>query len=115
MHSAFITLLLKNITPVALGFHYFSNFVKVETRLSINDFVDRRLFGSFTMEGMKDLIRLMLQCMSLSGKWQQRMETVVLELERIYEKEMTLTTGTGEATTQFTLGSQLFTSNEGNH
>lgn len=84
--------------------------MKVESRLSINEFVDRRLVGSFTMEGMKDLIRLMLQCMSNSGKGQLKMETVVLELERIYEKEMALTTGTGEATTKFTLGSQLFTS-----
>ncbi|KAJ9700088.1 hypothetical protein PVL29_005765 [Vitis rotundifolia] len=87
-----------------------SLFQWVETRLSINDFVDHRLIGSFTMEGMKDLIKLMLQCMSLSGKWQLKIEKVVLELERIHEKEMALTTGTGEGTTKFTLGSQLFTS-----
>ncbi|XP_034684791.1 serine/threonine-protein kinase-like protein ACR4 isoform X2 [Vitis riparia] len=87
-----------------------SLFQWVETRLSINDFVDHRLVGSFTMEGMKDLIKLMLQCMSLSGKWQLKIEKVVLELERIHEKEMALTTGTDEGTTKFTLGSQLFTS-----
>ncbi|XP_010649770.1 probable serine/threonine-protein kinase PBL15 isoform X4 [Vitis vinifera] len=87
-----------------------SLFQWVETRLSINDFVDHRLVGSFTMEGMKDLIKLMLQCMSLSGKWQLKIEKVVLELERIHEKEMALTTGMGEGTTKFTLGSQLFTS-----
>lgn len=85
--------------------------MKVESRLSINNLVDRRLVGSFTMEGMKDFIRLMLQCMSLSGKWQLKMETVVLELERIHEKEMALTIGMVEGTTTFTLGSQLFTSN----
>lgn len=83
--------------------------MKVESRLSLNDFVDRRLVGSFTGEGMRDLIRLTLQCVSFPGKRRPKMEMVVVELERIQEKEMAMTTVMGEGTTIFTLGSQLFT------
>lgn len=84
--------------------------MKVESRLSLNDFVDRRLVGSFTAEGMRDLIRLTLQCVSFPGKRRPKMEMAVVELERIQEKEMTMTTVMGEGTAIFTLGSQLFTS-----
>ena len=38
------------------------------------------------------------------------MEMVVLELERIQEKEMAMTTVMGEGTATITLGSYLFTS-----
>lgn len=86
----------------------FHDFVKVESRLSINNFVDHRLAGSFTLEGMRDLIKLTLQCMSFPGKRRPKMERVVLELERIQEKEMELTTVMGEGTATITLGSQLF-------
>ena len=87
------------------------NFImKVETHLSSNDFVDCRLVGSFTAEGMKDFIRLTLQCMRFPGKRRPKMEMIELELDRILEKEITLTTVTGEGSTTVTLGSQLFTS-----
>ncbi|PSS01489.1 Protein kinase [Actinidia chinensis var. chinensis] len=82
----------------------------VETHLNSNDFVDRRLVGSFTAEGMKDFIRLTLQCMSFPGKRRPKMEMIELELDRILEKEITLTTVTGEGSTTVILGSQLFTS-----
>ncbi|GFZ08978.1 protein kinase superfamily protein [Actinidia rufa] len=82
----------------------------VETHLSSNDFVDRRLVGSFTAEGMKDFIRLTLQCMSFPGKRRPKMEMIELELDRILEKEITRTTVTGEGSTTVILGSQLFTS-----
>jgi hypothetical protein len=84
--------------------------VKVESRLTLNDFVDHRLVGSFTAEGMRDLIRLTLQCMSFPGKRRPKMEMAVLELERIQEKEMAMTTVMGEGTSSITLGSDLFTS-----
>ncbi|KAB1214035.1 Proline-rich receptor-like protein kinase PERK3 [Morella rubra] len=74
-----------------------SFFKWVESRLSLNDFVDCRLVGSFTTEGMKDLIRLTLQCMIFPGKRRPKMDMVVLELERIQEKEMAMTTVMGEA------------------
>ncbi|XP_062108584.1 proline-rich receptor-like protein kinase PERK3 isoform X1 [Humulus lupulus] len=81
----------------------------VESRLSINNFVDHRLAGSFTLEAMRDLIKLTLHCMSFPGKRRPKMERVVAELERIQEKEMALTTVMGEGTTTtITLGSQLF-------
>ncbi|KAA8527479.1 hypothetical protein F0562_034806 [Nyssa sinensis] len=81
----------------------------VRTHLSSNDFVDRRLVGSFTAEGLKDFIRLTLQCMSFPRKQRPEMELVVLEIDRILEKEITLTTVMGEGTAAVTLGSQLFT------
>ncbi|KAL5785280.1 hypothetical protein ACOSQ2_007672 [Xanthoceras sorbifolium] len=81
----------------------------VRTRLSSNDFVDRRLIGTFTTDGIRDLIRLTLQCMSFPGKKRPKMEMVMSELERIQEKEMELTF-MGEGTTAtITLGSELFT------
>ncbi|XP_059434708.1 proline-rich receptor-like protein kinase PERK3 isoform X1 [Corylus avellana] len=87
-----------------------SLFQWVESRLALNDFVDRRLVGSFTTEGMRDLIRLTLRCMSFPGKKRPKMEMVVQELERIQEKEMEMTTVMGEGTGSFPLGSTLFTS-----
>ncbi|XWS53653.1 hypothetical protein CRYUN_Cryun10bG0019200 [Craigia yunnanensis] len=82
----------------------------VQSRLNSNDFVDRRLVGSFTMDGIKDLIRLTLKCMSFPGKGRPNINMVVVELERIHEKEMELTTVMGEGTAKITLGSELFAS-----
>ncbi|XP_052207386.1 probable serine/threonine-protein kinase PBL28 isoform X1 [Diospyros lotus] len=82
----------------------------VETGLSSNDFVDHRLDGSFTSEGMRDFMRLALQCMSFPGERRPNMEMVVSQLDGILEKEITLTTVMGESSTTVTLGSQLFTS-----
>lgn len=67
------------------------------------------MIGSFTAEGMRDLIRLMLKCMSFPGRERPRMGNVVLELDQILDKEMTRTTVMGEGTATVTLGSQLFT------
>ncbi|KAF5950938.1 hypothetical protein HYC85_012931 [Camellia sinensis] len=83
------------------------NFMKVETHLSSNDFVDRRLVGSFTTEVMKDFIRLTLQCMSFPGERRPKMEMVVSELDRILDKEITLTTVMGEGSTTVTPGSTI--------
>ncbi|EOY06443.1 hypothetical protein QUC31_016275 [Theobroma cacao] len=82
----------------------------VQSRLSSNDFVDRQLVGNFTMDGIRDMIRLTLKCMSFPGKERPNMNIVVLELERIHEKEMELTTVRGEGTAKITLGSELFAS-----
>ncbi|CAN1280994.1 Probable serine/threonine-protein kinase CST [Linum perenne] len=81
----------------------------VASRLSTNEFVDRRIVGSFTTDGMRDMIKLMLKCMSFPGKGRPKMEMVVIELERIREKEMALTTVMGESTTTIIKGSELFT------
>lgn len=82
----------------------------VEDHLRSNDLVDPRLVGSFTAEGMRDLLLLMLKCMSFPGKGRPRMENVVVEIERILETEIERTTVMGEGTATVTLGSQLFTS-----
>ncbi|KAK8511321.1 hypothetical protein V6N12_033598 [Hibiscus sabdariffa] len=82
----------------------------VQSRLSSNDFVDHRLVGSFTMDGIRDLIKLTLKCMSFPGKRRPDMTIVSVELERIHEKEMEMTTVRGEGTAKITLGSELFAS-----
>lgn len=71
--------------------------------------MDNRLLGSFTAEVMRDLIKLALRCMSFPGRYRPTIETVVLDLERILEKEQMHTTVMGEGTSIVTLGSQLFT------
>ncbi|KAK4405597.1 Receptor-like protein kinase THESEUS 1 [Sesamum angolense] len=81
----------------------------VQEHLSLNDLVDYRLIGSFTAEGMRDLIRLMLKCMSFPGRERPRMGNLVVELDQILDKEMTRTTVMGEGMATVTLGSQLFT------
>ncbi|XP_010243553.1 PREDICTED: proline-rich receptor-like protein kinase PERK3 isoform X2 [Nelumbo nucifera] len=82
----------------------------VKSCLHSNNFVDHRLASCFTLEGMKNLTRLMFQCMNIVGKGRPKMDMVMLELERILENEMTLTTVMGDGTATVTLGSQLFTS-----
>lgn len=82
----------------------------VELHAGSNDLVDRRLGNTFTADGMQELIKLTLWCLNLSGKSRPKMEIVVSELNRILEKEIALTTGIGEGTATFTLGSWLFTS-----
>ncbi|XVF23846.1 hypothetical protein REPUB_Repub13aG0074900 [Reevesia pubescens] len=82
----------------------------VRSRLSSNNFVDHRLVGSFTMEGMRDLIKLTLQCMTFPARCRPKMDKVVLELEQIHDIEMALTTVMGEGTATITLGSELFAS-----
>lgn len=84
--------------------------MKVETHLNSNSITDRQLVGSFTAEGIKDFIRLTLRCMALPGNGRPNMEMVMIDLDRILEKEIRLTTVMGEGSVQVTLGSQLFTS-----
>ncbi|CAN6467694.1 unnamed protein product [Victoria cruziana] len=87
----------------------------VEECMSSNSYegtVDHRLSGSFTREGMKGLLRLTSQCINLSSRKRPQVQFVVSELERIFEKEMKMTTVMGEGTAVVTLGSQLFTSSK---
>ncbi|EEF49322.1 proline-rich receptor-like protein kinase PERK8 isoform X2 [Ricinus communis] len=70
--------------------------------------VDQRLGTRFTAEGMEEFIQLIIQCLEPSSERRPSMSYVVMELDRILEKEMTLTTVMGEGTPTVTLGSQLF-------
>lgn len=81
----------------------------VEKQLSSDQLVDHRLLGSFTAEVMRDFIKIALRCMSFPGRYRPTMETVVLDLEKILEREIMRTTVMGEGTSTVTLGSQLFT------
>jgi len=77
---------------------------------NIYTLVDHRMGSSFTTEGMREFLRLVSWCVNPSCDRRPPMDYVVLELDRIHEKEMSLTTIMGEGTTTVTLGSQLFTS-----
>ncbi|XP_010249313.1 PREDICTED: putative serine/threonine-protein kinase isoform X2 [Nelumbo nucifera] len=77
---------------------------------NISTIIDQRLGNSFTTEGMKEFIQLTVRCVDPSRERRLTMSYVVGELDRILEKEMSLTTIMGEGTTTVTLGSQLFTS-----
>ncbi|KAF8035293.1 hypothetical protein BT93_C1346 [Corymbia citriodora subsp. variegata] len=82
----------------------------VESRESLINLVDPRIVGTFTMDGMRDLTRLTLSCIISPRKRRPKMDTIARELERIWEKEMALTTVMGEGTATITPGSELFTS-----
>lgn len=82
----------------------------MEAHAGWNDLVDRRLGNGFTSECMKELIVVTLECLNPSGQSRPGMRSLVVELDRILETEMALTTVMGDGTAIVTLGSQLFTS-----
>ncbi|KAL5701119.1 non-specific serine/threonine protein kinase [Ranunculus cassubicifolius] len=82
---------------------------QVKSRMASQNMVDSRLDGTFTPEGMQNLINLTLRCLSVSGERRPNMKVVVLELEQLLAKEMTWGTAMAESTAIVTLGSQLFT------
>lgn len=75
---------------------------------SISTIIDPRLGNSFTTEGMEELIQLIVHCVNSSSEKRPPISYMVTELDRILEKEMSLTTIMGEGTPVVTLGSQLF-------
>ncbi|KAJ7976310.1 Protein kinase family protein [Quillaja saponaria] len=75
---------------------------------NISNIIDQRLGNSFTAEGMEEFIRLIVRCVEPSSERRPAMSYVVMELDRILDKEMSLTTIMGEGTPTVTLGSQLF-------
>lgn len=84
--------------------------MKAESKLASDSLIDSRLATTFTSEGMRNFSDLTLRCLNSSGKERPKMETVVQELDRILQEEMTLTTVMGDGTAIITLGSQLFSS-----
>ncbi|CAN4079037.1 unnamed protein product [Withania somnifera] len=75
---------------------------------NISAIIDKRLGNSFTTEGMEEFMQLTVRCLDPSSERRPTMSYVVTELDRILEKEMSLTTIMGEGTPVVTLGSQLF-------
>ncbi|KAD4586557.1 hypothetical protein E3N88_24158 [Mikania micrantha] len=75
---------------------------------SISSIIDSRIGNSFTTEGMEEYVHLIIRCVEVSSERRPAMSYVVTELDRILEKEMSLTTIMGEGTPVVTLGSQLF-------
>ncbi|KAJ0969273.1 hypothetical protein J5N97_022150 [Dioscorea zingiberensis] len=76
---------------------------------TISSVVDPRMGSSFTTEGMKEFLRLVFWCLNTTAERRPPMSFVVSELNRIHDKEISLTTVMGEGTPTVTLGSQLFT------
>ncbi|KAG2301566.1 hypothetical protein Bca52824_030217 [Brassica carinata] len=70
--------------------------------------IDERLGGTYTAEGVEEVITLTLICLDVASEKRPTMSYVVTELERILDKEVSLTTVMGEGTPTVTLGSQLF-------
>ncbi|KAK8711025.1 hypothetical protein V6N13_146329 [Hibiscus sabdariffa] len=78
---------------------------------NISSIIDPRLKlgSSFTAEGMEEFIKLTVRCLEPLSERRPAMSHVVTELNRILDKEMSLTTVMGEGSPTVTLGSQLFT------
>ncbi|XP_042422316.1 probable leucine-rich repeat receptor-like protein kinase At5g49770 isoform X1 [Zingiber officinale] len=72
--------------------------------------IDSRMGSNFSPEGMSSFVRLIAWCLNSQSEERPSMRFIELELCRIHEKELSLTTIMGEGTTTVTLGSQLFTS-----
>ncbi|KAH0855982.1 LOW QUALITY PROTEIN: hypothetical protein HID58_084243 [Brassica napus] len=69
--------------------------------------IDERLGGTYTAEGVEEVITLTLRCLNVSSEKRPAMSYVVAELERILDKEVSLTTVMGEGTPTVTLGIEL--------
>ena len=70
--------------------------------------IDQRLGNRFTAEGMEEFIQLIFRCLDTSSERRPSMSYVVMELDRIFDKETTRTTPVGEGIPTVILGSQLF-------
>ncbi|KAJ8773092.1 hypothetical protein K2173_028269 [Erythroxylum novogranatense] len=70
--------------------------------------IDQRMGNSFTAEGMVGFIQLIIRCLETSSERRPATSYVVMELDQILEKEMSVTVVMGEGTPTVTLGSHLF-------
>jgi hypothetical protein len=85
--------------------------VKVQNNQEYSKFsniIDQRLENTFTAEVMEEVIQLIVRCVEPSHERRPAMSYVVMELERLLEKEQRLTTVMGEGTETVILGSYLF-------
>lgn len=80
----------------------------VQDNSNVGSMIDGRMGNRFTAEGMEELIGLIIQLVQHSSERRPVMSYVVMQLDKILEKEMSLTTVMGEGTPTVILGSQLF-------
>ncbi|GJV91967.1 putative serine/threonine-protein kinase [Tanacetum coccineum] len=66
---------------------------------TLSSIIDPQLRNSFTAECMEEYIQLIVRCVEVSSKRRPTMSYIVMELDRILEKEMSLTTIMGEEMT----------------
>lgn len=74
----------------------------------MSNIVDEKMGSNYTAEGMGEFMSLIVACIDSSSERRPAMSYVVMEIDRILEKERNLTTVMGEGTPTVTLGSQLF-------
>ncbi|XP_072989681.1 probable serine/threonine-protein kinase PBL21 [Typha latifolia] len=89
--------------------HWAENF---QESSNISTLVDQKMGSSFTSESMRELLQLIVLCVNPFSERRPSMNYVEMEIDRIREKEMTLTTIMGEGTTTVILGSQLFSTSK---
>lgn len=73
-----------------------------------SNIIDPKLASSFTIQGMEEFIRLIVQCVDASSERRPSMSDVMMQLDGILKKEMNLTTVMVEGEPNVTLGSHLF-------
>uniref|UniRef100_A0A0D9YJJ6 non-specific serine/threonine protein kinase n=1 Tax=Oryza glumipatula TaxID=40148 RepID=A0A0D9YJJ6_9ORYZ len=75
----------------------------------ISAIADNRMASAYTSEGMREFLRLTSWCVNPTSEHRPSMNLVEVEINRIREQEMRMTTIMPESTPTVTLGSQLFT------
>lgn len=96
---------------LVVDFLSFSPFIKLQNNQDYSMFssiIDPKLASSFTVEGMEEFIQLIVRCVDISSERRPAMSYVMMELDRMLEKERSLTTVMVEGMPNVTLGSQLF-------
>ncbi|VVA98873.1 unnamed protein product [Arabis nemorensis] len=79
--------------------------VEIKPRFCSNTFVDKRINGTFTREALNSVMIIMVKCLKFPAITRPKMEEIVTELEKVYQKDLT---GEEDCSTKFTLGSELF-------
>ncbi|GLT73478.1 hypothetical protein SLA2020_453350 [Shorea laevis] len=93
----------------ALFICYVTLLMQCKDYSKFSNIIDHRLENTFTAEAMEGVIQLIVRCVEPSSERRPAMSYVVMELDRILDKEVRLTTVMGEGTPTVTLGSHLFT------
>lgn len=95
-------------SPTSYSSQNLVELVQSSSSIVVSSIIDVKLGNRYTEEGMEDLMKLIIACLDSSSEKRPGMSNVVMEMDRILEKEMNLTTIMGEGTPIVTLGSQLF-------
>lgn len=98
----------ENVKLSRFMFLYCMKVQNIQDNSNVSCIIDERLGNSFTGEAMEGFIHLIMRCLEPSSERRPAMSNVVMELDRIHEKEISLTTIMGEGPSTVIPGSQLF-------